>query len=301
MAGLAALLFKPALDAALAGTAAKGTMDMNKKKGDSKILDDGTKTSKKPVEKKEKSKEPEYKTLSKNDLDDLMIMLVEGGLSSSEAKKIAKTGYISEDALGKLSPDAIKGIEGLTGIPMAFPTGDKPKGTPPVTGTTVKKQTRTETPEGEVRETTTTFDGNSGVKKQTTTEIPEMDEDLDRLIEYFGVDDIDPNDIRVRALAEEKGVLPETIARLAKARLRTHESLRNGIVERKNNAERVANQANSIHGRTVEVEDSDVMPSHMTKAEQNQERHAGQERLARQILKNEARAKNALLHKDSIK
>ena len=85
MAGLAALLLKPALDAALAGTAAKGTMDMNKKKEDSKILDDGTKTSKKPVEKKEKAKEPEYKTLSKNDLDDLMIMLVEGGLSSSEA------------------------------------------------------------------------------------------------------------------------------------------------------------------------------------------------------------------------
>ena len=301
MAGLAALLFKPALDAVMAGTAAKGTMDMNKKKEDSKILDDGTKTSKKPVEKKEKAKEPEYKTLSKNDLDDLMIMLVEGGLSSPEAKKIAKTGYISEDALGKLSPDAIKGIEGLTGIPMAFPTGDKPKGTPPVTGTTVKKQTRTETPEGEVRETTTTFDGNSGVKKQTTTEIPEMDEDLDRLIEYFGIDDIDPNDIRVRALAEEKGLSPETVARLAKARLRTHESLRNGIVEKKNNAERVANQANRIHGRTVVVDDSDVMPSHMTKAEQNQERHAGQERLARQILKNEAKAKDALLHKDSIK
>ena len=56
MAGLAALLFKPALDAALAGTAAKGTMNMNKKKEDSKILDDGTKTSKK---KKEKAKEPE--------------------------------------------------------------------------------------------------------------------------------------------------------------------------------------------------------------------------------------------------
>lgn len=302
MAGLAALLFKPALDAALAGTAAKGTMDMNKKKEDSKILDDGTKTSKKPVEKKEKAKEPEYKTLSKNDLDDLMIMLVEGGLSSSEAKKIAKTGYISEEALGKLSPDAIKGIEGLTGIPMAFPTGDKPKGTPPVTGTTVKKQTRTETPDGEVRETTTTFDNNSGVKKQTTTEIPEVDwSELFPNIEEIGTGDIREDDPRIIEIAKQKGVLPETIVRLLRANLRTQDSLRGGIVERKDKAKKVFDQANSIHGRTVEVEDSDVMPSHMTKAEQNQERHAGQERLARQILRNEARAKDNLLHKDQIK
>lgn len=302
MAGLAALLLKPALDAALAGTAAKGTMDMNKKKEDSKILDDGTKTSKKPVEKKEKAKEPEYKTLSKNDLDDLMIMLVEGGLSSSEAKKIAKTGYISEDALGKLSPDAIKGIEGLTGISMAFPTGDKPEGTPPVTGTTVKKQTRTETPEGEVRETTTTFDGNSGVKKQTTTEIPEVDwSELFPNIEEIGTGDIREDDPRIIEIAKQKGVLPETIVRLLRANLRTQDSLRGGIVERKDKAKKVFDQANSIHGRTVEVDNGDVMPSHMTKAEQNQERHAGQERLAKQILRNEARAKNALLHKDQIK
>lgn len=302
MAGLAALLFKPALDAALAGTAAKGTMDMNKKKEDSKILDDGTKTSKKPVEKKEKAKEPEYKTLSKNDLDDLMIMLVEGGLSSPEAKKIAKTGYISEDALGKLSPDAIKGIEGLTGIPMAFPTGDKPKGTPPVTGTTVKKQTRTETPEGEVRETTTTFDGNSGVKKQTTTEIPEVDwSELFPNIEEMKIDDITPDNPEVKKWAKMHNLSPEEMAKEARARYRTHESLRGGIVETKTKAANVANQANAIHGRTVEVDNSDVMPSHMTRAEQNQERHAGQERLARQILRNEARAKDALLHKDQIK
>ena len=41
MAGLAALLLKPALDAALAGTAAKGTMDMNKEEATKPILDDG--------------------------------------------------------------------------------------------------------------------------------------------------------------------------------------------------------------------------------------------------------------------
>ena len=301
MAGLAALLLKPALDAALAGTAAKGTMDMNKKKEDSKILDDGTKTSKKSVEKKEKTKEPEYKTLSKNDLDDLMIMLVEGGLSSSEAKKIAKTGYISEDALGKLSSDAIKGIEGLTGISMAFPTGDKPEGTPPVTGTTIKKTTRTETPDGEVRETTTTFDGNSGVKKSDKTEIPEVDwselfPNID--LNQLNPEDINVNDPRVIELANKKGLLPETIVRIARAQLRTHESLRGGIVEKKLNSQRNTEQVGNIHGRTAEIDDGDVMPSHMTKAEQNQERHAGQERLARHILRNEAKAKESLLHKD---
>lgn len=112
MAGLAALLFKPALDAALAGTAAKGTMDMNKKKEGSKILDDGTKTSKK---KEEKTKKPEYRTLSESEIDDLMIMLVEGGLSSSEAKQIAKTGYIGKDTLKKLSPSLRRKLSRMTG------------------------------------------------------------------------------------------------------------------------------------------------------------------------------------------
>ena len=112
MAGLAALLFKPALDAALAGTAAKGTMDMNKKKEGFKILDDGTKTSKKE---KEETKEPEYRTLSESEIDDLMIMLVEGGLSSSEAKQIAKTGYIGKDTLKKLSPSLRRKLSRMTG------------------------------------------------------------------------------------------------------------------------------------------------------------------------------------------
>ena len=112
MAGLAALLFKPALDAALAGTAAKGTMDMNKKKEGFKILDDGTKTSKK---KEEKTKEPKYRTLSESEIDDLMIMLVEGGLSSSEAKQIAKTGYIGKDTLKKLSPSLRRKLSKMTG------------------------------------------------------------------------------------------------------------------------------------------------------------------------------------------
>lgn len=127
MAGLAAsLLLKPALDAVMAGTAAKGTMDMNKKKEDSKILDDGTKTSKKPVEKKEKAKEPEYRTLSKSEIDDLMIMLVEGGLSTKEAKQIAKTGYIGKDTLKKLSPNLRRKLSRMTGQDLEAQLGFGP-------------------------------------------------------------------------------------------------------------------------------------------------------------------------------
>ena len=304
MAGLAALLTKSALDAALAGTAAKGTMDMNKKKEEApslglKVLGDGSKTKASDT----KVNDPQYKRLSQAEKDDLFITLVEGGLSTREAMKVITSGYISEDIARKLSKDAIKGIEGVTGIPMAFPTPErKDGGTPPVTGTTVKKQTRTETPEGEVRETTTTFDGNSGIEKSSKTEIPEID--LSKMfpnIEEMKIDDISPNNPAVREWARKYGISPEEMAKKARARYRTHDSLRGGIVETKTKAADVANQANAIHGRTIEVEPEDVMPSHMTRAEQNQERHAGQERLAREILRNEARAKDNLLHKDSVK
>lgn len=294
-----ASLIKLIGDSALAGTAAKGTMDMNKKKEENKpILDDGLLSSKS----KKTEKAPEYKTLSKNDLDDLMIMLVEGGLTSSEAKKIAKTGYISEDVLKKLSPDAIKNVEGLTGISMAFPTGDKPKGTPPVTGTTVKKQTRTETPDGEVRETTTTFDGNSGVKKSSKTEIPEVDwSELFPNIDEINTGDIREDDPRIIEIAKQKGVLPETIVRLVRANLRTQESLRNGKSERTDKAKRIANEANRIHGKSAEIDAKEVMPSHLTRAEQNQVRHESQKRWAETQLRAEERAKQALLHKDQVK
>lgn len=294
-----ASLIKLIGDSALAGTAAKGTMDMNKKKeGNKPILDDGLLSSKS----KKTEKAPEYKTLSKNDLDSLRVMLVEGGLSAKEADKIAETGYITEDALKKLSPDAIKNVEGLTGIPMAFPTGDKPKGTPPVTGTTVKKQTRTETPDGEVRETTTTFDGNSGVKKTSKTSIPEIDwSELFPNIDEMGPSDINENDPRVIEIAKQKGLLPETIVRLARARLRTHESLRDSEVERKAKAKRIANEANRIHGKSAEVNADEIMPSHMSRAEQNQIRHESQKRWAETQKRAEERAKQALLHKDQIK
>lgn len=288
-----------ALKSALGYAGAKGISNMNKKEEKKPILDDGllseteTKTEKKATP----------RTLSKDEADTLAVMLGEGGLSSRKIKKIMETGFISEEDARSLSPEVIKNIEELTGVPMAFPEPSKGSGTPPVTGTTVKKQTRTETPDGVVTEKTTTFDGNSGIKKTSKTEIP--DDDLSDLFSNIDLSQLSPEDITednpyVKLTAERTGLLPETVVRLARAKLRTHESLRNGIVERKDKAKRAFDQANSIHGKTVEVDNSDIMPSHMSKAEQNLERHAGQERLARQILRNEAKAKDGLLHKDGL-
>lgn len=291
-----------ALRSALGYTGAKGIANMNKKDEKKPILDDGLLSKSETTETKtEKKSTP--RTLSKDELNTLMVMLGEGGLSTPELRQIEKTGYISEKALKKLSPEVIKNVEGLTGVSMAFPEPSKGSGTPPVTGTTVKKQTRTETPDGVVTEKTTTFDGNSGIKKTSKTEIP--DDDLSDLFSNIDLSQLSPEDITednpyVKLTAERTGLLPETVVRLARAKLRTHESLRNGIVERKDKAKKAFDQANSIHGKTVEVDNSDVMPSHMTKAEQNLERHAGQERLARTILRNEEKAKESLLHKDGL-
>lgn len=118
MAGFTTLLLKPALDAALAGaaagTAAKGTMDMNKTKGGIKVIDDDTKTSsEKKVEKVKK--EPKYKQLSPLEEYELMITLVEGGLSTREVNEIWKTGVISNDQLKRLPPDLRRKIARMTG------------------------------------------------------------------------------------------------------------------------------------------------------------------------------------------
>lgn len=122
MAGFTALLLKPALDAALAGAAAKGTMDMNKTKEGIKVLDDETKTSsKKKVEKIEK--EPKYKKLSPLEEYELMITLVEGGLSTRELNEIWKTGVISNDQLKRLPPDLRRKIAGMTGIDIEAQLG----------------------------------------------------------------------------------------------------------------------------------------------------------------------------------
>lgn len=109
-AGLIASLMN-AVNASMAAQAAKSTMDMNKKKEDSKILDDGllSKSNKKPAERK-------YKTLSNSELDDLVLLLVEGGLSPKEAADIAKTGHISKEQLAKLPPEINRKLAKITGI-----------------------------------------------------------------------------------------------------------------------------------------------------------------------------------------
>lgn len=128
MAGLAAsLLLKPALDAALAGTAAKGTMDMNKKKEGTpslglKIVGDGSKTKAFDTN----VRDPQYKTLSQAEKDELMIMLVEDGLSAREAIQIATTGYIGKDTLKKLSPNLRRKLSRMTGQDLEAQLGFGP-------------------------------------------------------------------------------------------------------------------------------------------------------------------------------
>lgn len=297
MAGFASLLLKPILDASLAGTAAKGTMGMNKKEATKPILDDGIISGFGDVG--TKYKEPKYKTLSNEDRLDLEMMLVAGGLTPKEALKISMTGYISEEQLKKLSPDAIKEIEGLTGIPMTFPKTEKSSGTPPITGTSMKKTTRTEMPDGEVTEKTTTFDSNSGIKKSFRTEIPELDlSELFPNVEFISPEDITVDSPHVKRAAVRTGLSPEEVVKMARARLRTNESLRDGIAERKDKSRKVTDQLGKIHGRTVEVDEKDIMPSYMTRAEQNVARHEAQKRLNEAKMREEEIAKKNLLNND---
>lgn len=297
MAGFASLLLKPILDASLAGTAATGTMGMNKKEATKPILDDGFLSVSEG--KGTKAKDPEYKTLSKDQINDLVLMLTIGGLSPKEATKIATSGYISEEQLKKLSPDAIKEIEGLTGIPMTFPEPEKSDGTPPITGTSMKKTTRTEMPDGEVTEKTETFDSNSGIKKSSRTEIPELDlSELFPNVEFIKPEDITVDNPHVKRAAARNGLSPEEVVKMARARLRTNESLRGSNAERKAQSRKVTDQLGSLHGRTVEVGEGDIMPSHLTKAEQNVARHEAQKRLNEAKMREEEIAKKNLLNND---
>lgn len=297
MAGFASLLLKPILDASLAGTAATGTMGMNKKEATKPIFDDGFLSV--SDGKGTKAKDPEYKTLSREELLDLSIMLIAGGLSPKEATKIATSGYISEEQLKKLSPDAIKEIEGLTGIPMTFPEPEKSDGTPPITGASMKKTTRTEMPDGEVTEKTETFDSNSGIKKSSRTEIPELDlSELFPNVEFIKPEDITVDNPHVRRAAVRTGLSPEEVVKMARARLRANESLRDSKSERKSKSREVTDQIGKLHGRTIEVDEKDIMPSHMTKAEQNVARHAGQKRLNEAKMREEELAKQNLIFND---
>lgn len=113
MAAFAVPLIKPLLDAALAaaaaGAATKVTKDVVKKIKEKKALEGETE---KPSEEKV---EPEYKTLSKAEKDELMITLVEGGLSTREVKEIMRTGYISDGQLKRLPVELRRKLSRMTG------------------------------------------------------------------------------------------------------------------------------------------------------------------------------------------
>lgn len=112
MAAFAIPLIKPLLDAALAGTAAvaatKVTKDAIKHIKEKKALEDKAEAS-------SEKKEPEYKTLSKAEKDELMITLVEGGLSTREVNEIMRTGYISDGQLKRLPVKLRRKLSRMTG------------------------------------------------------------------------------------------------------------------------------------------------------------------------------------------
>ena len=112
MAALALPLIKPILDAVLAasvvGAAAKTTKDVAEKIKEEKHIKD---TAKAPSE-KEKSK---YKTLSRAEKDELMITLVEGGLSTREVNEVMKSGHISDGQLKRIPVELRRKIARITG------------------------------------------------------------------------------------------------------------------------------------------------------------------------------------------
>lgn len=112
MAAIALPLIKPILDAVLAasvvGAAAKTTKDVAEKIKEEKHIKDTSKA----LSEKEKSK---YKTLSKAEKDELMITLVEGGLSTREVNEIMKTGYISDGQLKRLPVELRRKLARMTG------------------------------------------------------------------------------------------------------------------------------------------------------------------------------------------
>lgn len=111
-AGLIASLI-PLLEGSAAGVAAKGTMDMNKKKeGEKAILDDGLLSK---SDTKVKGDSNSFKTLSQAEKDELMIDLVMEGLTTKEAINVISTGHIGKDTLKKLSPDLRRKLSRMSG------------------------------------------------------------------------------------------------------------------------------------------------------------------------------------------
>lgn len=119
-AGLIASLI-PLLEGSAAGVAAKGTMDMNKKKeGEKAILDDGLLSK---SDTKVKGGESPFKTLSRDEKDELMIDLVMSGLTTKEAMNVIKTGYISKGDLEKIPVPLRRKISRMTGQDLGVQIG----------------------------------------------------------------------------------------------------------------------------------------------------------------------------------
>lgn len=210
------------------------------------------------------------------DKDGIAVTLGMGGLSGPEVKKVMETGVIPKALAKKLNPEVFQDLEDLTGKTLPFPSSKKPEGTPPITGTTVKKQTRTETPNGEVRETTTTFDSNSGIKKSSSTTIPE--DDLKDLLGSIDLSTIKPEDIQpwnkvIQNYAKEHNIPAEVVAKELRKNLRTQESLRNSKHERAERSAKVTKAASRTYGHGVDVDEDEIQGNGLTQGQQNLKRH----------------------------
>jgi len=211
------------------------------------------------------------------DKDGIAVTLSMGGLSSPEVKKVMETGVIPKALAKKLNPEVFQDLEDLTGKALPFPSSKKPEGTPPVTGTTVKKQTRTETPDGEVKETTTTFDSNSGVKKSSGTVIPE-DKELKELlsnIDLVNSKDFEQNPVVQRYL-DSKGLQGEDRAKAIKDLVRNANeniSKRKQGWEAKAQSAKATKAASRTYGHSVDVDEAEILDNGLTRGQQNLKRH----------------------------
>lgn len=273
MTTLSIPILQAALQSALAGTAAKSTLDLNKKEEKPKVLGDS-------VEPKDQLME-EPKKRKNIDKDALAVTLAMGGLSSSEVKQVMKTGVLTEAMAKKLNKDVFQDIEDLTGVSV-FPTGEKSKGTPPITGTKVKKETTTTTPDGSIKkETTTTFDSNSGVKKTNKTVIPEDDELKELLsnIDFVNSKDFEQNPVVQRYL-DSKGLQGEDRAKAIKDLVRNANeniSKRKQGWEAKTQSEKATKAASRTYGHSVDVDEAEILDNGLTRGQQNLKRHQAQE------------------------
>ena len=281
----AALLTKPALDAALAATAAKGSLGIYNNKSGIKTLGDplqdwgdaGGKTKKKKY--------------SQDELDDAMIEMVSRGLNGKEALRVVN--YVKEHNMDLDKAVNMAIMNRVQGKPiLSFPESKKPEGTPPVTGTKVKKETTTTTPDGSIKkETTTTFDSTAGGKKSTRTEIPEDDlAELFSKVDFAKLDNLE-NDPVVKKFAEARGYDIDKVVRdLINYRKNFTKSFRDSEMAGRMRSDKITKANSGTHGRAVNVDTKEIVGAYDTQAEQNMKRHEVQ----KQRVENEERIRQQM-------